>query len=175
MTDTKFEFDITLSPEHMRQFQCHSLKGFRPRNTLLITILYLVMWALLIFSIIVLFNAPDSIHWPSVIVPSLFLAFGFLASVLIRHQKESFLLPSNESLTFSRRSYEINEDGVVIRERRYQDHLYWTAFKKAEKTKSLIILYTDRMEGLVFPLDQLDEPDRLLEFASAMSEKAKSR
>jgi len=122
-------------------------------------------FVLLIFLMGVLSNLGE-LHIPTLMTVLLFWFLTFILSLTTRKRLYKTYEPAQEGPFCGIHNFEFNEEGVKTSCEGHYAFNSWNIFKRVVNSHGLIMIFLDNAKALIIPIDQLENPDELLEYIS---------
>jgi len=167
------EISIKLEAEDWCQFQSHLEKEL-PKTVKSWTNSFwfnIVLWAVIAFIIISIFQNTSQIHWPTAGLASVFFIFLFALFIFNLVKLKKAYAPSESDVFIGEHYFLFDEKGINTKGQGYAGRHSWSIVKKIERTNGMILIYLDTAYAYMFPESKLDDPDQLYSYINEQYKK----
>ncbi|OIQ48560.1 MAG: hypothetical protein BM565_00750 [Gammaproteobacteria bacterium MedPE] len=155
------EFKITLDKHDWKKYQSYMEREIPKRMKTWMNSAWvnMIIWMVIAFFFLTVFNQYSKFHWPTAITVSMFFIF-VLALFFVNMFKIRRAFEPTETGTFcGNHLFIFNTQGIVSEGDGYQGIHSWSIVKKIERTDGMILIYLDTTYCFVFPESKLKAPD----------------
>lgn len=155
--------EITYTPDDWLSYQKYLCKELARSNRTVMDSLWfnLILWLLLSFGLLTMFEQLGEPHWPSVVLTLLFCSvLGAYALFQSRRLRNAFK-PSKEGSFVGTHSYEFTRNGISVRGKGFHTVHSWDTVHSVRRANGQIMIFIDTAAAFIFPEDRLENPDKL--------------
>jgi hypothetical protein len=131
----------------------------------------LVLWAVIAFVFLTIFENYSSLHWPSVVSTALF--FVLLIALNIYNTKILYTAyePLEDGILLGDHTFEINKLGIKSTGKGYESLHSWDMVKNIMRTKENVLVFLDTTYAFIFPMRELENPEEFYEYINELHKK----
>ena len=155
------EIQITLDKQDWKSYQGHIERELPKRMKTWMDSAWvnMIIWMVIAFLFLSLFNRHSNFHWPTAISVGVFFitisALFFFNMFKIRKAFE----PSEAGTFCGDHLFIFNEQGIISEGKGYKGNHSWSIVKKIDRAEGMILIYLDTAYAYVFPESKLKAPD----------------
>lgn len=104
----------------------------------------------------------NAFHWPTALFVLATFGVWKLINALTVEAWNKATLPKQGGLFLSATEYRLDEEGIHVKTQNHSADYGWPVISRVLRRDGLILFYTDSVNALVFPEEQLPDPDAVL-------------
>ena len=131
----------------------------------------IVLWAVIAFTIMSVFESKGRFHWPTAgVVSAFFILLIALFFINLSKVKKAYA-PSEDGVFIGEHTFIFDSDGIKSTGRGYTGDHSWSLVKRIERVNGMILVYLDTAFAYVFPESKLDNPDEFYAYINEQHKK----
>ncbi|MCP4551300.1 MAG: YcxB family protein [Bacteroidetes bacterium] len=131
----------------------------------------LVLWAVLGFVFMLIFQNTGKVHWPTVGVVSTFFILMFALFVFNLYKYKRACAPSKSGVFIGEHRFIFDEEGIKAQGQGYESSHNWTLVQRIERANGIIIIFLDTAYAYIFPESKLENPEQLYNYINEQYKK----
>jgi len=131
----------------------------------------LVLWAVLAFFFMTIFQNTGEVHWPSAGVASAFFIFMFILFIFNLNKFKRACAPSENGVFVGEHRFVFDEEGIKSKGQGYEASHSWSLVQRIERTNGMILIFLDTAYAYVFPETKLKNPEEFYNYINEQYEK----
>lgn len=130
-----------------------------------------VLWAVIAFFFMSVFQNTSEIHWPTAGVVSAFFILLFILFFFNLAKLKKAFAPSESGVFIGEHHFVFDEDGIKSKGQGYEGSHDWSIVKRIERTNGMILIFLDTAYAYVFPESKLENPELFYNYINERHEK----
>jgi hypothetical protein len=111
-----------------------------------------------------IFSDSESFSWVSAAIGFFFAVLAGIEMVMREQKKLKYLDPLKDGFILGRKKIKIDEQGIVVTGENFRSQVSWNAVLEIAESEKHIYLFVDKVDALVLPKRQLEDPAQVLEY-----------
>ena len=124
----------------------------------------MVLWFIIALVFFTFFQVTSEFSWPTAGIVSFFFVFIFGQLVLNGLKFKKLCSPSKEGTFIGEHRFKFDEEGIHSEGDGYRAIHNWSVVKRVVKTDKAMYLFLDSALAYIFPLSQLEDPEKFYEY-----------
>lgn len=109
----------------------------------------------------------EPFNWPSAIIGFVFMLLVGIEMIMSEQKKLKYLDPLEDGFILGKKKLTVDENQIVVAAEHFQSHIDWAAILEIAESDEHIYLFVDKVDALVIPKRQLDDPAGVLKYFKA--------
>ncbi len=130
-----------------------------------------VLWAVIAFFFMSLFQNTGKIHWPTAGMVSAFFILLFTLLFFIMSRIKKAYAPSENGVFIGEHLFSFSEEGIKSKGQGYEGSHDWSLVQRIERANGMILIFMDTAYAYVFPESKLEEPEEFYKYINEQHKK----
>ena len=131
----------------------------------------LVLWAVLAFFFISIFQNTNEIHWPTAALVSGFFILLFILFLFNMAKLKKAYAPSQTGVFIGEHQFVFDEEGIKSNGQGYEGKHSWSLVQRIVRSNGMILIFLDTAYAYVFPESKLENPEQLYNYINEQYKK----
>ncbi len=119
-----------------------------------------IFWVMVTILIMLLLGPFRIIHVPTALTILLFFLLLFIFFLVKGDKAKTAFKPSKQGIFYGTHTFIFDDNGIVSKGDGYKSEYSWKIIQKITKSPSMILIYLDTVNTLIFPTEKLENPEK---------------
>ncbi|MEW8587059.1 MAG: YcxB family protein [Candidatus Thiodiazotropha sp.] len=131
----------------------------------------LVLWGVIAFFFMAIFQNTGDFHWPTAGVASAFFILMFILFIFNLTKFKKAYAPSENGVFVGEHRFVFDEEGIKSQGQGYKAMHSWSLVQRIERSNGMIFIFMDSAYAYVFPESKLKNPEEFYKYINEQYKK----
>ena len=160
---------IKLEKDDWLRFQKYLEKDIQKKNKSWVNgILFsVILWFILAFIFMNVFNAHVTFHWPTAGMATLFYGVFMITNIFNLHKFKKACIPADSGVFLGEHRFILNNEGINSIGKGYEGKQSWSLVQRVERSDGMILIFMDTVYAYIFPETKLENPEEFYSYVAS--------